>query len=351
MGCLLNSRLTLRMERRLTIRRLPPEVTNPYYYPTVSNGTTSYATGSITASTSIAAGQLLLPFPQYSSVTLSESVGYSLYNAFNVKVQKQAAKGLTVLFAYTWASNWDNLYSGGSTINGTNGPADNYNLKGEYARAVNDIPNRYTAGLTYVLPVGRGQQFFGGMPKILDYVLGGYNVSAIVVRQDGGPLAVTQSTNYSTTYGVTGFGGTIRPNLVAGVNPCFSGSPQSRSGYSGTGLYFNPAAFAGTRAFTYGNEPRSLPCKGPGLSNMDINVFKTFSITEKVKLRFLAEALNVTNTTQFGLASSALSTNVKPSSPGVAPTLQATGTTGTLDAIELLTLYPTRRQNHFLVTE
>ena len=142
---------------------------NPYYIPTVSNGSTSYATGSITNSTKIATGQLLLPYPQFSTVTLSQSAGYSLYNALNLKIQKRASKGLTVLFTYTLASNWDNLYGGGSSLNATTGPQDNYNLKGEYSRAVNDIPNRMAAGVTYVLPVGRGQTFFNSAPRIVDY--------------------------------------------------------------------------------------------------------------------------------------------------------------------------------------
>jgi hypothetical protein len=306
------------------------KVTNPYSVATISNGTTTYPTTGVvsTANATIAQGQLLLPYPQFTTVTLTKSEGYSLYNALAVNVQKRATKGLTVLFGYTWSSNWDNLYSGGSSLNSTNGPADNYNLKNEYARAVNDMPNRFTLGLTYQVPVGRGQRFFSGMPRILDALLGGYEINSVSIRQDGGPVGITQGTNLSTTYGVTGFGGQARPNLVAGVSPCYTGKPGDRSGYNGTGLYFNTAAFSGTRAFTYGNAPRTLPCKGPGLSNTDLSINKTFSIGERVKIQFRAEALNVTNTTQFSIASTSLSA----STPGVAnaPTLSASSTTGKL---------------------
>lgn len=281
---------------------------NPYYLPTVTspNGVT-YNNPSLLSNTTITSGQLLLPYPQYTTVTLSESTGYNLYNAFNVKVQKRAAKGLTVLFAYTWASNWDNLFGGGSSLLGTNGPADNYNLKKEYARAVNDIPNRFTAGLTYAVPVGRGQQFFGGMPKWLDYAVGGYSIDSIITREDGGSFGITQSTNYASTYGVSGFGGTERPNLT-GANPCLSGKPGDRTGLNGIQPYYNMAAFSGAQPFTYGNEPRSLRCHGPGLSDTDISVNKTFAIGERVKIKFIAEALNVTNTTEFGFIGSSATT-------------------------------------------
>lgn len=307
---------------------------NPYYLPSVTANGVTYATGSsaATSTTSPAIGQLLLPYPQYSTVTLSEGAGYSLYNAFNLKVVKRASRGLTLTFAYTWASNWDNLYGGGSTLNGTSGPQDNYNLKGEYSRAVNDIPNRIAASVLYDIPVGRGQRFLGGMPRWLDYAVGGFKVDAIIKRQDGGPLGITQGTNLGATFGVSGFGGSaIRPNLN-GTNPCYSGKPEDVIAQHG--FYFNPTAFTAAPAFTYGNVSRSIGCKGPGLSDIDLNLAKTFSITERVKVRFIAEALNVTNTPQFSVSGLSLAT-AKPSTPGgaIAPFAGTAGTTGALSQI------------------
>ena len=302
---------------------------DPYYYPTVTSSTgQTYGTASITSSSTIAAGQLLLPFPQFSTVTLSESAGYSLYNAFNVKVQKQATKGLTVLFTYTWMSNWDNLYSGGSSLNTTAGPQDNFNLKGEYSRASNDMPNRFAAGVTYVVPVGRGQRYFGGMPRLLDYVLGGYHFDAIITREDGSAINVTQGTNLSSgSFGVSGFGGSsIRPNF-SGTSPCYGGTPEQK--VNNNGFYFNPAGFTGTKAFTYGNVPRQISCKGPGLSDTDVNLNKDFAVGERVKIRVIVEALNVTNTPEFLLSGQSLTTT--STGVGTAPTLKGTlGTTGIL---------------------
>jgi hypothetical protein len=39
--------------------------------------------------------------------------------------------------------------------------------------------------------------------------------------------------------------------------------------------------------------------RGPGQANWDISVFKTFSIAEKYKAQFRAEALNALNTPLF----------------------------------------------------
>ncbi len=90
-------------------------------------------------SSTVSTAQTLLPYPQYanstSSVLLATSLGRSDYNSLAVKVQKRLSRGLTVLAAYTWASNWDNIwgaYGSSNTLNsGNNGPQDIYNLAPE----------------------------------------------------------------------------------------------------------------------------------------------------------------------------------------------------------------------------
>ena len=45
--------------------------------------------------------------------------------------------------------------------------------------------------------------------------------------------------------------------------------------------------------------PPSITMRGPGQANWDISVFKTFSIAEKYRAQFRAEALNALNTPLF----------------------------------------------------
>jgi len=298
-------------------------VANPYYAPTLTNGTTTYPTTGNLSKATISPAALLLPYPQFAGngVTLIESVGYSLYNAMTVKVQKRF-HDLTVLSTYTWSSNWDNFYAAASaftsSLNSTSGPQDNYNLKGEYARAINDMPNRLTASVTYALPIGRGKRFFSNMPKYIDFALGGYEINAVSIMQNGSPLSITQ-TNLSSSLGGAGFGGsTQRPTLIG--NPCFSGSPESR--YNN---YFNQAAFSATPAFTYSKMPRSISCQGPGYANTDLSVNKTFRIKNKVNIQFRAEALNATNTPEF--ANPGLSFTTSQSSATAAPALLSPSST------------------------
>jgi trimeric autotransporter adhesin len=299
---------------------LSSKVANPYYAKTVG-GLPSTPFGVIAQST-VPLGQTLLPFPQFGSITETLSNGHSLYNALDVKLQEQFSHGLTALIAYTWSSNWDNLW--GSPVAGLNtlnpnpttaGPQDNYNPEGEYSRATNDIPNRFTAAVMYDLPFGRGKSVLGNVNRFVDGVIGGWTVNDVTIVENGGALPIVQ-TNLSTgTFGTTGVAGANqRPNLVPGINPCYSGRPQSRlGGGGGARPYINLNAFTPALPYTFGDAPRTLDCYGPGYTNSDISLNKNFKVTERVNFKADVEALNAFNTPQFG-------------QPGITLTLQPGGT-------------------------
>lgn len=261
---------------------LNASVANPYYQKGGAG-----AIGSATAARYV----LLKPFAQFTTITDATSVGRSDYNALDIKVQKRFAKGLTLLTAYTWSSNWDNQWGASSTLNsGNNGPQDIYDLSKEYSRAINDIPNRFTLSGTYELPFGRGKQFLSGVNTWVDLLVGGWRFNDIMIMQNGAPLAITQS-NTNSVYGNSA----TRPNRVAGVNACFSGRPEDR-----LNAYFNTAAFTTTTAATlYGNSTRTINCYGPGYVNSDLSLNKNFHVYESVNIEFRAEALNAFNTPQF----------------------------------------------------
>ncbi len=250
-----------------------------------------YASTGAWSSATQTVSQTLRPFPQFTSISDSVSDGVNNYNSLAVKVQKRFSKGLTVLAAFTWASNWDNLWGAGSTLNpGNNGPQDIYNLAPEYSRSVNDIPKRESIAVTYELPFGHGKQFLGGANRWLDLAVGGWKFNDIMIIQDGAPLPITQATNTNSAFG----NGTTRPTKVAGTSACYSGSPEGR-----LNSYFNAAAFTATPATSYGNQARTSNCYGPGYLNSDLSLNKDFKLTERVGAEFRAEALNAFNTPQF----------------------------------------------------
>jgi hypothetical protein len=109
------------------------------------------------------------------------------------------------------------------------------------------------------------------------------------VYQTGFPLQITQSTNNNSVYGYA----SQRPNAT-GQSPVTSGSLQDR-----LGGYINVGAFSPAGRGAFGNLARTLNMRGPGQANWDLSIFKSLSITERLKGQFRAEALNAFNTPMF----------------------------------------------------
>jgi len=66
---------------------------------------------------------------------------------------------------------------------------------------------------------------------------------------------------------------------------------------SGTS-YFNPLAFRPAAPGRLGTSGY-YRLRGPGATNLDLSIFRNFPITERIKLQFRAESLNLTNTPHF----------------------------------------------------
>ena len=70
--------------------------------------------------------------------------------------------------------------------------------------------------------------------------------------------------------------------------------------------YFDTSQFTQPPFYTFGNLSRALPdVRSPSQRNIDVSIFKSFRVLEKLKFTFRAEAFNVTNTPLFGLPGTA----------------------------------------------
>ena len=71
-----------------------------------------------------------------------------------------------------------------------------------------------------IFPSARGQRFLGGHGRIVDALVGGWEVNDEWIVQNGVPVSIVQTDVSSGTYGTTGVGGTYqRPNLAAISTP------------------------------------------------------------------------------------------------------------------------------------
>ncbi|MCX6607828.1 MAG: TonB-dependent receptor [Acidobacteria bacterium] len=183
--------------------QLTQQVPNPFFGQIPTN--TSLGTPTI------ARGQLLRPYPRFTTVTLyRNNIGHSTYHSFQSKLEKRFSRGLTFTAAYTFSRLIDDA---GAVFDAAvlTGPvanfqaADSFNKRLEKDVSSGNIPHIFSSGFVYELPLGRGRA----------KVLSGLTLAAIARAQSGSPLPVTQATNLNAFAGF----GIQRPNRLTDPTP------------------------------------------------------------------------------------------------------------------------------------
>ena len=231
-------------------------------------------------------GQLLKGWPAYTGVNfilpayqgLKANTFHSSYDALQVQVNKQYSHGLTITTAFTWSkilTNSDSFEAG--YLGPGNGYQNQDNYAGEKSLSSSDVPYRLSVGYVYDIPIGKGRSFGNHWSKPVDAILGGWQVAGITTFAGGYPLGIGQT---GQTTGA--FGGGSRPDWIG--NACYdNGTGRSRN--DKIDEWLNPAGFAHNPNFTFGDAPRTLPCRSDGIKNTDISAIKFFHLTERINLR------------------------------------------------------------------
>ena len=110
-------------------------------------------------------------------VTVEEPVGYSWYHALQTRVEKRFSHGYTVQLSYTWSK----------AVQATEFP--NATDARPY-ESIADLDRTHHLVITGIwdLPFGRGRRIGNSMPRPVDFLLGGWQLNAVVQRQSGLPL-------------------------------------------------------------------------------------------------------------------------------------------------------------------
>jgi hypothetical protein len=229
--------------------------------------------------------RLLRNMPQFDGASGSEpNTADSIYHGLQIKWEKRFSRGVTMIMHYTWSKSIDDISttSGNLTwLGGTTALQDPLNLKLERSLSGNDIAHRFIATGDYQIPVGRGRQFASSVNRVVDGVIGGWEVSGFLTLQSGPPLQVSQN-------GGNIWNGTQRPNLIG--DPSTPGSIYDRMNN-----YLNVAAFSQPAIDVRGTAPRYLGLRGPAVNTLDAALLKSWKTTERQRLEFRLEASNVRN--------------------------------------------------------
>ena len=226
-------------------------------------------------------------FPDLASINEVQSVANGHYNSFQASLRTNNYHGITTKLSYTLGHSMDDLSGARHTI-----PQNSYCLECDYGNSDFDIRNTFSMFLAYSLPE----------PTKYKRALGGWQVNTLWSFFSGSPFTVASGIDSSLT--------SVYNDRASVVGNPFSGVPASDR-TTGTYYYFNPAAFATPTLGTYGNEQRNQ-FYGPGTKQIDLSVFKNFSITEHIAAQFRVEMFNIFNFTDY----SCLGTNVQGSNVG-----------------------------------
>jgi Carboxypeptidase regulatory-like domain len=200
------------------------------------------------------------------------------YDAFQLKLNRRFSNGFLMNTSYAFGKSID--YSGYNEL----GYRDYKGL------ARYDRRHILTYSAIYELPFGRGKKM--ATSGVAGALLGGWQLNGLWTWESGLPLNFSASAT-----GLNAPGNSQWPDLIA---------PVQILGHEGPGTYwFTPQSFANPAAGTIGNLGRNI-LHGPRLFNINGSVFRRFSISERMRMEFRAEAYNVTNTPWFDLPDTTL---------------------------------------------
>jgi hypothetical protein len=252
----------------------------PYYQKVLNSD------GTISPSRYLAGNPTLMS--EIGNIAGTASIGTQSYNALQLVAQKRLGAGLQFNASYTYSKCMtDNLgyYGQGGQSAQVNWYAQNiYNEAADWGPCDYDAKSNFVANTVYSLPFGRKQKFGANMSKLADAVVGGWQLSGILSLHSGFPLSIGGSDASGT--GSRG----ARADCIAPAE-VYGKQNSPLGGYQ----WFNSADFAATSAGTFGSCGVGT-VRGPGLKSLDVNLAKTFNITERQHIEFRAEAINFTNT-------------------------------------------------------
>ncbi len=240
-------------------------------------------------------------------------IGNSTYHGLALQLNRRFAKNLQFVTAYTWSHLIDDSTADFNTTSLTpRRPQDFQNLSAERASSALDRRHRLTISAIYDIPWFRNAGWFR------KNLIGNWSVSPIYTYES--PEFVTVQSVVDSNLNGDGAADRTIINL-GGVTGSSSGVTALHNSQGATVGYLakNPSAqyiTAGLGAFANAGR-NTLP--GRPIDNVDLNLAKNFSFSERYHLQVSAQFLNALNHPQFvpGLINQVANPAVLNTTPGV----------------------------------
>jgi hypothetical protein len=217
------------------------------------------------------------PLDQYgitASTSQVQPFGSDIYHSLQASLRKRLSNGLMTQLAYTFSKDITDTLS----IN-----IPQYRWKDRYISSL-DRTQALVWSTSYELPFGHNKQWL--QHGLFSQIVGGWSLNGLFTHYSGLPFTVSTSSASCNCPGNSQTANQILPN-VAIVGNGLNGNP-----------YFNPLAYGAVTTAAFGTSGFDQ-LFGPGATNLDMNIFRDFRVTERFHVQARAESFNLTNTPHF----------------------------------------------------
>jgi hypothetical protein len=251
-------------------------------------GTTGCTAGApITATT--ANVQCRRPFQPFGTILQLGSPQNSSFNSLQTTVTKRMVNHLSISGYYMWAKSLSSVGLESSGV-GSSTAQNGSNLKEERGRTDNDYRQTATIGIVWQ------PDYYQGQNRWVRNIADGWEISPLARLHSGSPFSVANS---------------LDANLDGNTNDRAELIGDPNMGGHTLNQWFNTAAFSQNLVVSGkpvdGNSRRDL-LSGPATHTIDLNLARTFGITDRVKFQFRAEASNAFNIVSYSNPGSTVNT-------------------------------------------
>src|SRR3984957_5724511 len=246
----------------------------------------------VPANTGVAAP---LVYPIWGIIQSVVNQAISNYNSWTAVMEKRMSNGLQFQASYVLTRDLSD--SGGAVPTefagaGGNWVSDKNNPRLDYGNVMFDRRHRWLTPGFYLLPFGRGATFLSSSGRLMDAVVGGWQLGGVLVFQSGAFLTIGQQSVDSANTGILNTLGSARADVVSGVNPR---AVKGLSNAAGP-VFLNPNAFTLPPANAGRVGTASVgDVAGPGTDAGSLSLIKSIKLTEQLQFQFGAQAANALN--------------------------------------------------------
>jgi len=251
----------------------------------------------------------------FSSLYADSTIGFSGYNAGQLTVRHPMTHGLQEDFSYTYSKAIDigsdtertctSCSSVGTTADASTGVLINsFNPRLNKAVADFDTHHMITSDVVYKLPFGSGQRFLNSQGRVLNAVVGGWQLNGIERWTSGLPFGLQIAGGWMTAWPKQSM--TIQTAPLGALAPkktvLANGSPDAFPNPTGLVAGITGLAGSGSSPLRYplpGEVGQRNQYRGDGYFGVDSGLMKTWKINERQGLKFDWEVFNVTNSVRF----------------------------------------------------